>query len=269
MNISELSARDVLTWVLEMRIARGYAYLMSKVHRITGILLSLYLVAHIYTLSGLENPTSFQREMDFLSKPFFMFLEWCLVIPLALHAFNGGRLILFELFKKRDDTILLRWSVAASIVFILFMGIVMMMGTQEVSMFLYWSVVVFGSVAILIPVWQKVRPTFNKTIWKVQRLTGAALFTLALGHYLFMHLNVLIGHNAVIILERMKNPAIVLIDFLLLSVASLHAWYGIQTIIIDIVLTSWIRKMSTVFLTFVTIVVYFWGLRLLFITMSS
>lgn len=268
MDLAFLKPRAMLLWFNEMKTARGIAYLMTKGHRITGILLSFYLIAHIYTLSGLEYPQAFQAEMEMLKHPFFMFLEWCLVIPLAFHAFNGGRLILFELFEKHEDDRLIAWTLGLSSFFIIMMAVLMVAGTESMTSFSFWIVMAAVSVVLVTLVYQKVWPTFNNSFWKYQRLTGALLLALALGHYFFMHLNSSVGHDAPVILSRMQSPLTFLIDFLLLTAAALHGWYGIKTIIYDTVMTKSIRRISIGLLTFIAVVVYLVGLRLLVLVFS-
>jgi len=268
MEIAQMTIKELFSMFREMKIARGTAYLMAKGHRYSGILLSLYLVAHVYTLSGLADPDKFQREMNILSHPLFMFLEWCLVIPLAFHAFNGGRLVLFELFQQHDDTRLVRWSLGLGFGFSLLMGLFMILGSESVSPLVFWLLAVVLMVLVVLVVFQQVWKTFNKTLWKLQRITGSALLLLALGHYLFMHLNVTAGHNAGIILERMQSPFILGLDFLFLTVVMFHAWYGLLTMITDKVAALSVRRVLFGLLTLISLVLYLAGIRILTLTTS-
>ncbi len=89
--------------------SRGWPFVLSWIHRISGILLILYVLFHIYTLSFLKSPDVFDAKMRFFSLFIFVFLEWALAIPVIIHAFNGGRLILYEIFGNRKDDALMRW----------------------------------------------------------------------------------------------------------------------------------------------------------------
>jgi len=72
---------------------RGWKFILSWSHRIAGLVLVLYLLFHIYTLSLLSNPSLFTAKMAFYNNFFFKFLEWILAVPLIFHALNGARLI--------------------------------------------------------------------------------------------------------------------------------------------------------------------------------
>ncbi|MBN2381661.1 hypothetical protein JXQ70_02140 [bacterium] len=263
MEITSYSVRELVSMVREYNLSRGIAYLLAKGHRISGSLLGLYLIAHIYTMAGLTDPAKFQREMDLLSHPFFMFLEWCLVIPLAFHAFNGARLILFELYHQHEDALLIRWSLTLSSIFALFMGILMLVGTESVSTGMFWAGAFMIMLLLVYIIWRSVWPTFNKNMWKLQRITGAGLISLALGHYFFMHLNVATGHHAETIIARMQNPFIIMIDFVLLTLVIFHAWYGVLTMITDDLVNRLARNITTGLLTLAALALYIAGINLL------
>ncbi|MFC1852151.1 succinate dehydrogenase, hydrophobic membrane anchor protein, partial [candidate division CSSED10-310 bacterium] len=169
----------------------------------------------------------------------------------------------FELFQKHEDAQLMRWALSLCSTFIIFMALLMLIGTQTVSLFLFWTIILILVVILFRIVWLKVWPTYNKMLWKVQRLTGVMLLPLALGHYMIMHLNETLGHHADTILARLKNPFIILIDLLLLATVTTHAWYGIQTLINDNVSTKSIQFASRVLLTFIVFVIYIAGLYIL------
>ena len=74
--------------------ARGWSFLISWGHRLTGLTLVAYMFAHVYTLSLLFHPATFDADMRFLNNLVFTFLEWCVAVPVIFHSLNGGRLIL-------------------------------------------------------------------------------------------------------------------------------------------------------------------------------
>jgi len=74
---------------------RGWKFILSWSHRIAGLVLVLYLMFHIYTLSLLSSPSLFTAKMAFYNNSFFKFLEWVLAVPLIFHALNGTRLIFY------------------------------------------------------------------------------------------------------------------------------------------------------------------------------
>lgn len=74
------------------------AYLFV-LHRITGIGLALYLPLHIIvTSSRTFGPEAWERAMSRVAEgPVIHFLEWLLVVGIAIHGLNGLRLIFTEL----------------------------------------------------------------------------------------------------------------------------------------------------------------------------
>ena len=67
-------------------------------HRITGIGLFVYLLAHIYTISTamLFGPASFNAAMQFFAQPEMFLVDMLLFGSLVFHAVNGSRLIAHE-----------------------------------------------------------------------------------------------------------------------------------------------------------------------------
>jgi succinate dehydrogenase / fumarate reductase cytochrome b subunit len=88
---------------------RGWPFVIAWMHRVAGVLLTLYVLVHIYTLSFLVTPAVYDSKMKVFGFFFFALVEWLLAVPVIFHAFNGGRLILFEIFGARNDRSMLRW----------------------------------------------------------------------------------------------------------------------------------------------------------------
>ena len=87
---------------------RGWPYVIAWLHRISGVLLLAYAWLHIKTLSNLHNQEIFEQVMrSFSSLP--MIVEWSLAVPVIVHALNGGRIILYEVFGVRQDRQLITW----------------------------------------------------------------------------------------------------------------------------------------------------------------
>lgn len=89
-------------------------------HRLTGVILALYLFAHIIVVSsGLWGPESFNNWLKAVQTPLTHFLEIFLLACIALHLLNGLRIILTDLLfvTKQHKTIF--WVAGA--VFVLFM----------------------------------------------------------------------------------------------------------------------------------------------------
>ncbi len=63
------------------------------VHRVTGLALVLYLFVHIFSVSRLANPASFNEEMALYSSALFKLAELGLLAFVVAHVLNGARII--------------------------------------------------------------------------------------------------------------------------------------------------------------------------------
>ncbi len=83
-------------------------------HRLTGLILAFYLVAHIMVISRAAFAgDDFDSLMKTLHQPFYLMLDWLLWGAASFHAFNGVRVMLFdfEIMTERQDTLV--WVVIA------------------------------------------------------------------------------------------------------------------------------------------------------------
>ncbi len=94
-------------------------------HRISGIVLSVYLILHIYTLSAVrKGPEAFNHSIakwNVLLGVFFHIMEYFLLIAVVYHTLNGIRIILADFFNMtllHKRLVLLTW-----IVFIAVLGL--------------------------------------------------------------------------------------------------------------------------------------------------
>lgn len=80
---------------------RNLGYYMWLVHRITGILLVVYLFAHILTLSAaLRGAEAFNQTLRAFDNPVVRAFELGLVAIVVFHTLNGLRLIALDLFPS-------------------------------------------------------------------------------------------------------------------------------------------------------------------------
>ena len=86
-------------WLQVLATAKGGSYLVTWAHRISGILLVVYVLLHINTLSSLSDPEAFSRKVEMFNSPATLFLEWLLAVPVIFHCLNGGRLLVYELYR--------------------------------------------------------------------------------------------------------------------------------------------------------------------------
>ena len=78
--------------------ARSHAsYWAFVVHRVSGLLLGLFLPVHFWALArSLHGEASLDGFLHAVDRPLFKLAEWGLVVLLALHAAGGVRLLLIE-----------------------------------------------------------------------------------------------------------------------------------------------------------------------------
>ena len=212
---------------------RGWHFVLAWTHRTTGMLLVLYVWFHIYTFTALDTPDVFAAKMKLFQGAFFVFLEWALAVPVIFHALNGGRLILYEVFYSRADAAITRGVLIFSVLYVGLLGLMMIMGDQVVSPFLFWLCLLVMSLSLSYLVALKIWPGENSTGWKLQRISGSFLLPMIPAHLLFMHLQPAIGHDAGIIIARMQHVFIKIVALALLSTGLYHGGYGLLSIIKD------------------------------------
>lgn len=89
-------------------------------HRISGLVLLLFFVVHLFTLSNIiDGETIFNQKMKLMDAPWVKAGEIILIAVLLFHCFNGLRLILMNIFPRSNENVLAYISIIASIVFTL------------------------------------------------------------------------------------------------------------------------------------------------------
>lgn len=67
------------------------------IHRLTGIVLALYIFLHLYVLVHLKDPEGYASVMKVMQQPLVKLSEAGLLAVVIAHAFNGFRLTLLDL----------------------------------------------------------------------------------------------------------------------------------------------------------------------------
>jgi fumarate reductase subunit D len=79
------------------------AYWTFVAHRVSGLLLALFLPLHFFLLSrALTGAASLDAALRFVDRPIFKFAEWGLVVLLAAHLAFGIRVMMLELLPWRS-----------------------------------------------------------------------------------------------------------------------------------------------------------------------
>jgi len=241
---------------------RGWPYVISWFHRISGLILVAYLWFHTYTLLSLYSPPLYDTSMKIYGSLLFTILEWALAIPVIFHALNGGRLILYEGFEMRNDGSMIRYLLGLSVVYLALLGVLMLMGTQSVSPVFYWLAMLIAALTLAYGVASKFWKTQHSLLWKLQRITGAFLLVMVPAHLLFMHLNPSMGKDANIVIMRMQNRFIKFIDIGLMVMVIYHAGYGVMSVVRDYVSFRGFRTGLAVLVILVMVFFAWAGIRL-------
>ena len=78
-------------------------YWAFLVHRVSGILLTLFLPAHFFALgSALEGEAALDSFLAWTERPLVKFAEWGIVLLLAAHLGGGLRVLALEFLPWRD-----------------------------------------------------------------------------------------------------------------------------------------------------------------------
>ncbi len=257
-------AASLLPLVRHLARVRGVAFLISWCHRLSGLILLFFLVAHIWTLSSLSDPALYDAKMRIFSFFLLAFLEWALALPVIFHALNGGRLILYEGFGVRDDRVMLRWLLSLSLAYMALLGWAMLRGDQSVSPSLFWlgALLLAGFAASGAATRFWAAP--QRLGWRLQRISGALLMVLVPAHMFFMHLAFPLGHDSQVVLQRLQSPFIKGVDLLLLGAVLFHGGYGAFSVLGDYLGSRVARAALGVFLTALVLFLAWTALGVLF-----
>jgi succinate dehydrogenase hydrophobic membrane anchor protein len=196
---------------------------------------------------------------------FFYLLEWLLAVPVIIHALNGGRLILYEIFGTRNEAALLRWMFGLCIIYVMLHALLMIMGSQAVSPTFFWLVVFILSACLLILVTSRIWGIEGALGWKLQRITGAFLLMMIPAHLLFMHLQPSIGHEANVVIARMQIVFIKVVDLILVVGVLFHAGYGLISIGRDYIKSKFVQNGLSFLIIFMLVVFGWMGIKIIII----
>jgi succinate dehydrogenase hydrophobic membrane anchor protein len=239
--------------------SRGWYFIISWCHRITGVALVSVVWIRILSLESLLEGGAYNSKKE--SFP-ISFLLWLLAIPLTFHALNGGRLILYECFGKRNDESMMRWVAALSIAYLAILALLMAVGDQRVSLFFYWLIVLVVALLLGYGVAAKIWETGHSIFWKVQRISGAFLLVMVPAYILFLYLDLPPDTTGSPIIPSMATRFVFVVYVLLLVAALYHGAYGLWSVVSDYISSGVILACSIVLITLVTLALAWSGIRL-------
>ncbi|WP_242452764.1 succinate dehydrogenase, cytochrome b556 subunit [Prosthecochloris ethylica] len=97
-------------------------------HRLTGLMLVLYLPLHVAGLRSLQDPAAFEQYVTLYRSPLFKIAEAVLVGVVAFHALNGLRIMLQDFFFRSD-----RHKMLFGVVMVLTVLVTLVAGYQILS----------------------------------------------------------------------------------------------------------------------------------------
>jgi succinate dehydrogenase hydrophobic membrane anchor protein len=120
-------------------------------------------------------------------------------------------------------------------------------------------------IGVVYAVFSRIWATENLLSWKLQRITGAFLLVVIPAHLLFMHLNAAIGHEASIVIARMQNSFIKIVDTSIAASALYHGGYGILSIAKDYIQSKNLQNILAGLIVLVMVLSGWFGIKLIFI----
>jgi succinate dehydrogenase hydrophobic anchor subunit len=202
-------------------------------------------------------------KMGVIVSPIFLFLAWTSSLAVSFHALNGCRLILYELFGRRNDEEMIRWIFGLSAAYAAMVGLMMMMKNQGVSAFFFWLMAFsLGAIAAYVVasrIWKK----RHSVLWKLQRISGAFLFITVPAYLLFSYLNPGEADGGQEAIARMQNVFTRLVTLTLATGALYHAGYGLFSIAADYISSGVTRAAITALIVVVIAVLAVLAFRLI------
>ena len=242
---------------------RGWEFILSWSHRLTGLLLLLYVWFHLITLSALSIPGNYDAKMALFSSPLIVFFEWLLAIPVIFHAVNGGRLMLFEIYGYRDDTAMIRWLFVVSAAYVCLLAVFMLLGNQSVSPIFFWLTVFIIAVICGYAFSARIWRLGHSQFWKFQRVSGVFLLVMIPAHFLFMHLNPAVGKDSAVIIARIQNFFVKIVDLAMVLAVVYHGGYGLFSVGKDYIVSQRLQILMTVLVAVVMVLSAWIGLKVI------
>jgi succinate dehydrogenase hydrophobic anchor subunit len=220
-------------------------------------------MVHLYTLSSLQTPDVTHAKMKAIVSSIFLFLAWASSLVVSFHALNGGRLILYELFGRRNDADMVRWIFGLSAAYAAMVGLLMMMKNQHVSAFFFWLTAFFSGAIAAYVVASRLWRKRHSVLWKLQRISGAFLFIAVPAYLLFSYLNPAEAEGAQGAIVQMENVFTRLVTLTLATLALYHAGYGLFSIAADYTSSRITRAGMTALIALAMAVLAVWAFRLI------
>jgi len=242
---------------------RGWHFIIAWFHRVTGILLVIFVWIHMYLFSSPYGTGSYEVSAPGLGSLIFTFFQWILVVPIIFHAFNGGRLILYEIYGNRGEQGMFRWVTGLCIIYLVILGLIMLMGNQSVSPFIFWLVMIAVASILSCGVGARIWRVGHSIFWRLQRITATFLLIMIPAYVMFMHLTLVSSQETGIVISGMQKYFIQAVYLLLLFGTLYHAGYGIWSLVSDYLCSRTLRRGAALLVTLVMLVFAWMGVTMI------
>jgi succinate dehydrogenase hydrophobic anchor subunit len=200
-----------------------------------------------------------------LASPIPPFLYWLFAFPMVFHAFNGARLMLYESFGSRNDERMLRWMAGLSLIYLGVLGLLMLMGDQRVSPFLFWLITAMGALALSYETGVRIWKPGHALFWKFQRITASFLLVTVPAYLLFIVLIPHSGRDTGTAISGLQRPFTAIVYLAILVGALYHGGYGVWSFLSGYCSSRSVRKGLAFFVVLVIAVFFLIGLLWIFV----
>ena len=242
---------------------RGWYFILAWCHRITGILLVIFVWIHMYFLSSPYGTGAHEMRAQGLGSLISALFQWILAVPIIFHAFNGGRLILYEIYGHRGEESMLRWMTGIGIIYLAVLGFVMLMGNQSASPFIFWLVMIAGASILSYGVGARIWRGGHSIFWRLQRISATFLLVMIPAYILFMHLAPGASEETGIAIPGIQKYFIQAVYLLLLAGTLYHAGYGMWSLVSDYLSSRTLRRGLALLITLLMLVFVWVGVRMI------
>jgi len=233
---------------------RGWHFIMAWLHRVTGILLVIIVWIHISFFSSPYMTGTHEVKGQGLGSLISAIVQWVLAFPIIFHAFNGGRLILYEIYGNRAEESMLRWMTGLGIIYLVVLGVVMLMGNQGASPFTFWLLMIAGALVLSYGVGARIWRRGHSIFWRLQRISATFLLVMIPAYMLFMHLAPVVSQETGFMIPVMQKYFVQGVYLLLLVGTLYHAGYGVWSLVSDYLSSPILRKGLALLVTLVMLV---------------
>jgi succinate dehydrogenase hydrophobic membrane anchor protein len=242
---------------------RGWHFIMAWCHRITGILLVIFVWIHVYFFSSPYGKSAHEMGVKGLGSLISALFLWILAVPIIFHAFNGGRLILYEIYGNRGEESMLRWMTGLGIIYLAVLGILMLMGNQSASPFIFWLAMIAGATILSYGVGARIWRGGHSVCWRFQRISATFLLVMIPAYILFMHLAPVASEKTGMAIPGMQKYFIQAVYLLLLAGTLYHAGYGIWSLVSDYLSSRTLRRGLALLVTLLMLVFGWVGMTMI------